>query len=139
MENKPNPTLVYSSLALSFPGILFIQRREYIQAFISFGCTFFSVLWHSTKPRYNWILLADMLFANSTALLAVHTALRGSALALIPSSFFVGSGLVLYYYGQHKNCFLWSPDYNTSTRWHAVLHIGNGIMGAWLVLLITKN
>ena len=138
MEVKPNPVLVMSSLALSFPGFLFIQRAEYFNAFISFGCCFFSILWHSTKPRYNWILLADMLFANSTGVLAFHTALRGSILSLIPSSLFIGGGVVLYY-GQRNKCFLWCSDYDLATQWHAVLHIGNGLMGSWLVLLIAKN
>jgi len=139
MEVQPNPVLVVSSLALSFPGILFIQRAEYFNAFISWGCCVFSILWHSTKPRYNWILLADMLFANSTALLAANTALRGSAISLIPSSLFIGGGVILYYYGQQYECFLWCPDYHVATRWHAFLHVTNGILGAWLVLLIVKN
>jgi len=74
--------------------------------------------------------------ANSTALLAVHTAARGSMLSLIPVSMFVGSGVVLYYYGQRDKSLIWSSDSVISTRWHSALHIGNGILGVWLVFLI---
>jgi hypothetical protein len=139
MENKPNPTLVVSSLALSLPGILFVQRAEYIQAFISLGCCLFSILWHSTKPRYNWILLADMFFANSTALLAIHTAACGSIISLIPVSCFLTGGGLLYYYGQQNKCFLWSSNYDIATRWHAVLHVGNGLLGVWLVSIVNSK
>jgi hypothetical protein len=58
---------------------------------------------------------------------------------LIPSSLFIGGGVILYYYGQRYECFLWCPDYHVATRWHAFLHVTNGILGAWLVLLIVKN
>jgi len=136
MELKPNPTLVVSSLALALPGICFVQRAEYTQASISFACCFFSILWHSTKPKYNWILIADMIAANTTGLLAVHTAMRGSILSLMPVSFFLGGGLILYYYGERNRCFLWCSDYTVATRWHCLLHVGNGIMGAWLVYLV---
>lgn len=137
MENKPNPTLVVSSLALSLPGILFIQRGEYVQSFISIICCVFSMLWHSTKPKYNWILLADMIFANSTALVAVHTALRGLPFSLVPAGGFIGGAWILYHYGHQNKCFVWSSDLAVSTRWHTVLHIGNGLLGVWMVLLIS--
>ena len=136
MGLEPSPTLVASSVFLALPGIMFIQRAEYIQTSISFLCSFFSILWHATKPRYNWILLADMFFANSTALLAVHTCARGSYLSAIPASCFIGGAFVLYYYGQRYQCFCWHPDPVIGTRWHTVLHAGNGIMGCWLVYLI---
>jgi len=137
MENKPNPTLVASSFVLALPGLFFIQREEYIQASISLLCCLFSILWHSTKPKYNWILIADMIMANTTAVLAIHTAVRGSKLSLIPVSLFVTGGIVLYYYGQRAKCFLWSCDHTIATRWHTLLHIGNGLTGVWLVFLIT--
>ena len=139
MELKPNPVLVGTSLFLALPGILFLQRAEYIQASLSFLCCLFSILWHSTKPRYTLVLLADKIFANSTALLAVHTAAKGLPLSLIPASIFIGGAWILYHYGHTHKCLLWSSDLATATRWHSVLHIGNGLMGVWMVLLVAKN
>ena len=139
MELKPNPVLVGTSLFLALPGVLFIQRAEYIQASLSFLCCLFSILWHATKPRYNSVLLADKIFANSTALIAVHTAAKGLPLSVIPASMFIGGALILYHYGHQHKCLLWSPDLNTSTRWHSVLHVGNGLLGVWMVLLVAKN
>jgi len=135
-KQEPNQTLVASSVFLALPGIMFILRAEYTQATISFLCSFFSMLWHGTKPRYNWILLTDMFFANSTALLAIHTCARGSYLSALPVSGFIGGALVLYYYGQRNLCFCWHPDNYIATKWHTVLHVGNGLMGCWLVYLI---
>jgi hypothetical protein len=139
MELKPNPMLVGTSLFLALPGILFLQRAEYIQASLSFLCCLFSILWHSTKPRYNLILLADKIFGNSTVLVAVHTAAKGLPLSLIPASLFIGGAWVLYHYGHANKCLLWSSDLATATRWHSVLHIGNGLMIVWIVLLVAKN
>ena len=138
MEIKPNPVLVGTSLFLALPGVLFIQRAEYIQASLSFLCCLFSILWHATKPRYNSILLADKIFANSTALLAVHTAAKGLPLSLIPTSMFIGGAYILYHYGHQHKCLLWSSDLIVSTRWHTILHIGNGLLGVWIVLLVKK-
>jgi len=41
-----------------------------------------------------------MLFANSTALIAVHTCARGSYLSALPASGFIGGAFMLYYYSQ---------------------------------------
>jgi hypothetical protein len=139
MELKPNPVLVGTSLFLALPGFLFVQRAEYIQASLSFLCCLFSILWHATKPRYSSVLLADKIFGNSTALVAVYTTTKGLPISLIPASLFISGAWILYHYGYQHKCFLWSPDLIIATRWHSVLHIGNGLMIVWIVLLAVKN
>ena len=114
------------------------NERSIFKHHCLFCVVFFSILWHATKPRYNSVLLADKIFANSTALLAVHTAAKGLPLSLIPTSMFIGGAYILYHYGHQHKCLLWSSDLIVSTRWHTILHIGNGLLGVWIVLLVKK-
>jgi hypothetical protein len=32
---------------------------------------------------------------------------------------------------------VWDPDLTTATRWHMLLHVGNGVLASWLVVLTT--
>jgi len=139
MEIKPNYYLVGSSLFLSLPGIFFLQRAEYIGTAISFGCCLLSIAWHSTKPRYQLILYLDMFFANLSAVLAIHTSLRGLPYSLVPISFFMGGSYVLYHVGHVHKCFAWDSDLATATRWHSLIHIGNGVLGTCIVFLINSD
>ena len=137
-ENKPNIYLVTSSIVTSFPGFVFILRGEYVQTSIAFLCCLFSILWHSTKPRYMFILTLDKFFAYLTVGVAIHTAARSSVYSLIPLSSYVGLPYVLYHIGYQKKCFCFDPDPEKATRWHMVIHIYNGIIGAFMAHHVSR-
>ena len=136
---EPNRYLVYSSICISFPGIVFFSKGEYPQASISFLCCFFSILWHSTKPRDPTILIIDQVCAYMTAALAIHQAARTLPYSLIPLSSFIGYPLVIYHLGNRYSCFSFDPDLDTSTRWHMSIHILNGITAAIMATAVTKK
>ena len=134
MEIKPNPVLVGSSVFITLPAVLYFQQEQYIRGSIILACSAVSIAWHSTKPRYNWILIADMILANTMAVLAAESAMMSLPYSAIPFSLFMAKALILYYYGYQNACFCWNPDVAISTRWHAWLHIANSILAAWLIV-----
>ena len=134
---EPNPHLVFSSVFLAIPGMFYLMKQEYLGMAFSFACSLFSALHHATKPRYPLILAADLFFANSSVALALHAASRGLPISLIPTFMFTIGAYGLYHYGYKNSCFVWDPDLATATRWHTLLHVGNGVLASWLVVLTT--
>jgi len=112
--------------------MVFITYNEYPQALISFLCCFFSMLWHSTKPSYPTLLYLDKFFVYSTVGLAIHTAARSNLYSLIPLASYIGLPYIIYFEGYKRKCFSFDPNPMISTRWHMVIHICNGLTGAYM-------
>lgn len=131
---EPNKYLVYSSICLAFPGLVFFSKGEYPQASISFLCCLSSILWHSTKPRYPPLLYIDQTCVYMTVALAIHQAARTLPYSLIPLSSYIGYPSIIYYFGYKYSCFSFDPDHYKSTMWHMSIHIINGITAALMAI-----
>ena len=136
---EPNPYLVFSSIFLFLPAIPLYMKDEYVGTGLSVLCCIFSMLHHSTKPRYPIILFFDKVFAYSTCIYATFTCIEGLPYSIIPYTTLISCAYTLYHVGYIYKCFLWHSNYSIATGWHILLHVGNGILCTVLVLLSDKS
>ncbi len=129
---RPNPYLAYSSFLLLLPVFPYALHNNYVGIIVSVLCSFFSMLYHLTKPEFPKLLLLDQIFGYSTVVYATWMTTRQT---ILPYLGLIGGAYLLYHVGYQYQYFLWHPNLFIATCWHIVLHLGNGV----LISMIAQN
>jgi len=135
----PNWALVASSHFFLIPSLSAISVGGYIPGGLVFGTYLVSVAYHSTKPRFSWILPVDIAFAHIAHGVMVWTTAQWMPYSLPVYALFLTSAVTIYYYGQKYTCLAWDADPAVSTRWHAFMHAFLGLSSAFSVLMAAKS
>jgi hypothetical protein len=120
---EPCYPLVASSQLFLIPTLAYFLTGERICGFLNVGIYISSIAYHATKPKYPIFLYADMFFAQTGNLCAVYTTAQWIPYSIPLYSMFLGSALVIYYYGRHTSTLAWDPDQKVATAWHMVMHL----------------
>lgn len=135
----PDWALVASSHFFLIPSLSAIAVRGYIPGGLVFGTYLVSVAYHSTKPRFSWMLPLDITFAHIAHGVMVWTTAQWMPYSLPVYALFLTSAVTIYYYGQKYTCLAWDADPVVSTRWHAFMHAFLGFSSAFSVLMAAKS
>ena len=123
---EPSWLLVASSHFFLIPTMGYYLTGEYVCCGLVTGIYLVSAAYHGTKPRYPLLLPLDVMFAHVGNLCALYTTSQYLPYSLLPYSSFLGSALLIYYYGKSTRTLAWDPDMKVSNWWHAFMH---GMLG----------
>jgi hypothetical protein len=132
---EPNWALVASSQFFLFPITAYYYTGEYVCSALVTGTYLVSMAYHSTKPRYPFLLSLDVMFAQIGNLCALYTTSQYLPYSLLPYSSFLGSALIIYYYGKSTASLAWDSDVAVSTWWHGFMHMMLGLSASLSILL----
>lgn len=135
----PNWGLAASSHFFLIPSLSAISVGGYIPGGLVFGTYLVSVAYHSTKPRFPWLLNLDIAFAHIAHIVMVWTSAQWAPYSLGVYACFMTCALSIYYYGQKYECFAWDCDPVVSTRWHMFMHAFLGLSSAFSVLMAAAS
>ena len=135
----PNWALVGTSHFFLIPSFSALSVRGYIPGGLVFGTYLVSVAYHSTKPRFPWLLHLDVAFAHMAHLVMVWTTAQWMPYSLPVYGLFMTCATTIYYYGQKHACLAWDPNPVISTRWHGFMHAFLGLSSAFSVLMAAKS
>ena len=133
--SAPSWMLVASSQFFLIPITTYYYTREYTCSALVMGTYLVSMAYHSTKPRFPILLPLDIMFAQIGHLCAVYTTLQYLPYSLLPYSSFLGSAVIIYYYGKSTSTLAWDPDIQVSNWWHAFMHGMLGLSAGVSILL----
>ena len=135
---EPCWELVGSSQFFLIPTLSYFFTGERVCGFLNAGIYLTSIAYHATKPKYPFLLYADMVFAQTGNLCAIYTTTQWMPYSIPLYSVFLGSALTIYYYGRHTSSLAWDPNPKIATAWHATMHlILSGSAG--LSILLAKS
>jgi hypothetical protein len=135
----PNWALAASSHFFLIPSLSAISFGGYIPGGIVFGTYLVSVAYHSTKPRFPWLLNLDIIFAHLAHITMMWTTAQWMPYSLPVYALFLSCAAITYYYGQTYECLAWDPNPVVSTRWHAFMHGFLGLSSAFSVLMAAAS
>jgi hypothetical protein len=135
----PNWALVASSHFFLIPSLSAIALRAYVPGGLVFATYLVSVAYHSTKPRFPWLLPIDVAFAHLANLVMVWTTAQWVPYSLPVYGLFLTCATTVYYYGQKHRCLAWDPEPAVSTRWHMFMHAFLGFSSAFSVMMAATS
>lgn len=135
----PNWALAASSHFFLIPSLSAIAVGGYIPGGLVFGTYLVSVAYHSTKPRFPWLLSLDITFAHIAHGVMVWTTAQWMPYSLPLYIAFAACATTVYYYGHRHKCLAWDSDPVVSTQWHAFMHMFLGLSSAFSVLMAARS
>jgi hypothetical protein len=76
--------------------------------------------YHATK--YPILLAIDIPLAHLAHIITLSKILKGGANSMIPYSCWLLYTITIYYYGFMNQTFIWNPNVDQATIWHASMH-----------------
>ena len=133
--SSPNLALAASSHFFLIPSFSAFLVGAYLPGGLVFGTYLVSVAYHTTKPRFPWLLHLDIAFAHVGHAVMIWTTAQWLPYSLPIYALFFSCAMITYYYGRAYQCLAWDPNPKVATWWHMFMHGFLGLSSAFSVLM----